>query len=174
MKKTIACICLLVLVLSMTCSAFAWQTPTNAWWFNLNNVQCVNTSTLKWLDLTTVSDAEYPYKSMANNFYDLPTRVDTSGRIYVYHSVTGGGGNEFTNLIHAVRYDDGSYVMPPQRGSLCGSKWVTPLQWIPIQGSEKAIPDDRIYGVAVRGNTKHYEKYGATNINFYIGIEPNQ
>ena len=173
MKKIFVSMSLLVLILSITCSAFAWQTPIGASWFNLNSVQCVNSTTLKYVDLENYSEHIYPYKSMFQNFYGLPQKVNTQGRIYVYHTVSGGGGNAYTSMIHAVRYDSNTeYLLG--NASLCGSKWVTPSQWIPIQNTNSAIPDDRIYSVAVRGNTKHYENHGATSLNFHIGIEPNQ
>ncbi len=172
MKKIIACTSLLILALSISCSALAWVTPTDAVWLNISNVQCVNTTTLKYWDynsdLSNPSD-QLPYKSYANNFYG--TGINTAYRLYVYHTITGGGGNAYTNLFHAVRLDSGSYE-DPEGGTLCGTKWVTPSQWIAIQSN--AIYDDRLYSVAVRGNTKHHENYGATSINFRIGIEANQ
>ena len=174
MKKIIAFMSLVILVMSITCSAFAWYTPEHAIWLNLNNVQCVNTTTLKYWNYGGAggsnTGSDLPYKEIPyGNYYKTPW--DTSGRIYVYHTVTGGGGNAYTNLFHAVKVPDDDMNI---YGNLVGQKWVTPSQWIPIQSTNSAIPYDCHYSVAARGNTKHNENYGATSVSFRIGIEANQ
>lgn len=175
MKKIVTCVCSFILVMSISCSAFAWETPINATWFDIDDVQCVNTTTLKYWDYAS-NDFDWirermPYKSFMNDFYDLG--YNTEGRLYVNHTVTGGGGNVYTNLIHAVRVAAPSnYETPSEQGTLCGQKWVTPGMWIPIESN--AIYDESFYSVAVRGNTKHHENYGATTIDFHIGVEANQ
>lgn len=109
MKKAFVSMVLLVLVLSISCSAFAWYTPVHAYWIDLNNVQCVNTTTLKYWDYGGLAGSDtgsnVPYKETKYaNYYQTPW--DTSGRLYVTHSVTGGGGNSYTNLFHAVKLAD--------------------------------------------------------------------
>lgn len=172
MKKNIICMLLLVLTMGVSCNAIAeWYTPTEAIWFDIDNVQCVNTETLKYWDFGGIDGADtgsaVPYKETPNGNY-YREGWDTSGRLYVYHTIAGGGGNQYTNLFHAVKI--GAEMDP--YGVLCGQKWVTPAQWIPIQSN--AITYDLHYTVAVRGNTKHYENYGATSIDFHIGVEANQ
>ncbi len=184
MKKMMICTCLFVLAMSVTCNAFAWVTPTQANWITMNDVQCVNTQDIEYWDGysngSSGPDQDFvniPYKCVETNnpYYDQVGILNTSGRLYIYHRITGGGGNEYTNLFHAVRLENNltdSDGFPSMYGYLCGQKWVTPQMWIPIQSN--AIRDDRLYSVAVRGNTKHYENYGATSVDFTIGIEANQ
>lgn len=172
MKRIIACVVLLVLTMGVSCNALAeWYSPYRAIWFDIDNVQCVNTETIKYWDYGGVDNlnggVNLPYKDDPNQ-NQYRTGWDTSNRIYVYHTISGGGGNQYTNLFHAVKIRDD---LSPY-GVLCGQKWVTPAQWIPIQSN--AIDYNTHYSVAVRGNTKHYENYGATSINFHIGVEANQ
>ena len=176
MKKLLACLSLLVLTMSLASSAFAWESPFQADWFNVSNVQCVNTNDLKGIVFSESQMGNYfggvPYKYDPYNNPYHSGYYNTKDRLYVYHTVTGGGGNAYTNLFHAVRITNMESMTYPYGGVLCGQKQVTPAQWIPIQSN--AIYNDYHYSVAVRGNTKHYENHGATSINLYIGIEANQ
>ncbi len=179
MKRTMAFVCMLMLMLSMVSSAFAWVNPYGALWFDLYNVQCVNTNDLQHLVFSDGDMGNYfggvPYKfesrfTHAEYYDEYPN--GTEGRIYVNHTVTGGGGNSYTNLFHAVKICDMESMTYPYGGVLCGQKWVTPQMWIPIQSN--VITQNYHYSVAVRGNTKHHENYGTTHINFRIGVEANQ
>ena len=69
--------------------------------------------------------------------------------------------NQDTNLIHAMRYSH----------YLVGQKWATPELKVPIQSN--ALIAGTNYGVAARGNTKHYEYDGITNVTLGIHFTGN-
>ena len=84
----------------------------------------------------------------------------TAGRMYVKHTVSGGSSS-YTNMIHAVNSSN----------VLVGQKWATPGLKVPIQSN--LLYSGYYYGVAARGNTKHYENDGVTSITLGITYTGN-
>lgn len=106
------------------------------------------------LTVQTVNTTDLTYSSGYN------TLCTIDGKMYVKHSVTGGSSS-YTNLIHAMR---------PSH-YLVGQKWATPEQKVPIQSN--ALVVGTYYGVAARGNTKHYEYDGVTSVTLGINFTGN-
>lgn len=109
----------------------------------------------------TASAATFTLNVQSENETDLTYRdvydvtCTKKGYIYVKHTVTGGS-SAYTNLFHATKY----------RNWLIGQKWIKPGSKIPIQSNllEKGVD----YGLAARGNTKHYINDGVSSITLHI------
>lgn len=134
MKKIIAVVLVVVLMVSVSATAFAaWNTN---WAFGYYG-QCVNSTTLNH------ADASHP-------------KVTTDNFIEVRHSVTGSGsGAGFTNLMYAYKYGDGKYV---------GDKWQAPNGIYYACTSSTLTNYRANVTPGGRGNTKYNEQLGLTSV----------
>lgn len=107
------------------------------------------------LTVQTVNTTDLTYSPSNKN-----VECTITGKMYVNHTVSGGSSS-YTNMIHAVN----SYHV------LVGQKWATPGLKVPIQSNLLYSGDS--YGVAARGNTKHYENDGVTSITLGITYTGN-
>ena len=107
------------------------------------------------LTVQTVNTTDLTYSPSNKN-----VRCITTGKMYVNHTVSGGSSS-YTNMIHAVNSSN----------VLVGRKWATPGLKVPIQSN--LLYSDNYYGVAARGNTKHYENDGVTSITLGITYTGN-
>jgi hypothetical protein len=104
MKKFLVSVCMVLLITSIVTGSLAFDLVSDKW-FTINDVQCVNTTALKYWDFNNDPNADpgfnyVPYKEIDSN---------SEGRIYVYHNVINGGSNSYTNLFHAVKFYNPSY-----------------------------------------------------------------
>ena len=111
---------------------------------------CVTASAATFtLNVQSENETDLTYR----NVYDV--MCTTAGRVYVKHSVTGGS-SAYTNLFHATK----------PTNWLVGQKWIAPNSKIPIQSN--LLYEESYYGLAARGNTKHYIYDGVSSITLHI------
>lgn len=106
------------------------------------------------LTVQTVNTTDLSYSGNYN------VKCLTTGKMYVNHSVTGGSSS-YTNLIHAMK----------PTHYLVGQKWAMPGLKVPIQSN--LLIKNNTYGVAARGNTKHYVYDGITSVTLGIHFTGN-
>lgn len=153
MRKMMAAFLAVVLMCCFSATAFAAYTEV---------IQTADAP--KTASLYVKCDSETEYTTWRNCIFKSTQYGSVDNRcIFVRHYVNGGS-SEYTNHFRACEVNGSDLTTR-------GSKWCTVAQNVPIQGNNIRL--QKFYTVSARGNTKHHEYDGISNITLNANLFVN-